>query len=68
MLLGTAMLVQADVIPAENVKQASKQIKEKCTKGCVILSPEEVANVEQNIFLLQKEVYQKGKKSCNGDI
>jgi len=68
MLLGTAILAHGDVIPADNVKQASKQIKQKCTKGCLVLSPEEVANIEQNIYLGQKAAFEKGKNSCNGNI
>ena len=69
MMLAAASLVSGqELIPAENVKQATKQAAQKCKQGCLILSAEEVANIERNIALGQRAAYEKGKNSCNGNI
>lgn len=69
MLLAASSLVSGqELVPAENVKQATKQAAQKCKQGCLILSAEEVATIERNIALANAQAYAKGKNSCNGNI
>lgn len=68
-----ASLVMAEGIkPANNVKEAKTLAEQKCTKGCLVLTPEEVKAIEANIQRALNEVandaFEQGKVICNRSI
>lgn len=54
--------VQAQLAPAASVKEAQLQAEEKCQKGCLILSPEEIAALELAIKQARRQAYEAGLK------
>ena len=52
----------AEIVPAESVKEAQAQAETKCVKGCLILSPEEISEIEMAIQTAIEQAYQAGLK------
>lgn len=55
-------LVLAQLVPADSVSQAKAQAELKCTTGCLVLSPLELATIEKNIAKALKKAYEDGLK------
>jgi hypothetical protein len=59
-LLSFPLAALAQPMGAASVAEAQKQAEEKCTKGCVVLSPAEMASIESYIQQTVQEAYQAG--------
>ena len=59
-LMLLAFSVHAEIAPSTSVKEAQLLAETKCVKGCVVLSPEEVANIENGINAAVLKAYEAG--------
>jgi len=59
-LLSFPLAALAQPMGAASVAEAQKQAEEKCTKGCVVLSPEEMVSIEAYIQQSVQDAYQAG--------
>ena len=55
-----ALSVHAEIEPSTSVKEAQAMAETKCVKGCVVLSPEEVAAIENGINAAVLKAYEAG--------
>ncbi len=53
--------------PVLSVEEAMRQVVVKCTTGCLVLSPAEVARLESYIQGMAQEAYQAGIEGCRKD-
>jgi hypothetical protein len=62
-VLLAAFAIQAqEIVPATTVQEAQKQAEIKCVKGCLVLSPAEIAAIEQGIKEAMQDAFLKGRK------
>lgn len=63
LLLGLvlAFSVSAEPSMVMTIDEAHAQVKLKCEKGCLILTPQEVANIESNIRKGFQENFLRGR-------
>ena len=58
-----------DIIPSDNVKDAKKQVEQKCKSGCLVLSPEDIAKIDASINAAVERAraaaLEQGKNICN---
>jgi hypothetical protein len=64
-LLLFPLIATAQPVVALSVAEAQKQAEEKCTEGCVVLSPAEMASIEASIQEAMQQAYQSGLKGWN---
>ena len=50
----------AQIEPSASVEEAKSLVEKKCVKGCLVLSPEEVANIEKGINAAVLKAYEAG--------
>lgn len=70
--LVASLSIAGEVVPAANVKEAKKQAEQKCAKGCLVLSAEDVKNIDARINdalnEVAQEAFETGKQICNRTI
>lgn len=59
-LLSCSLTVLAQIVPAEGVEDAKKQVEDKCKQGCLILTPAEIAAIELGIQEAVERAYKAG--------
>lgn len=47
---------------ATSIAEAKQQAEQKCAQGCLVLSPQEIKNIEANIEAAIQKAYQEGLK------
>ena len=61
-LLSIATLSQAQLVPAESVADAVKQAEQKCSTGCLVLSPEQIAALQAALDAAIQKAYLAGQR------
>jgi hypothetical protein len=64
-LLSFPLVALAQPVVALSTAEAHKQVEEKCTEGCVVLSPADMASIEASIQEAIQQAYQSGLKGWN---
>lgn len=59
------IIAQAQLVPAEGVEDAVKQATAKCVEGCLVLSPEDIAELQTRIDAAMQKAYEAGLKGWN---
>ena len=59
-LLSFPLIATAQPVVALSVAEAQEQAAAKCSEGCVVLSPSEMASIEAYIQQTVQEAYQAG--------
>lgn len=52
----------SSLVPAESVEEGVKQAQAKCKEACLVLSPEEIAWLQEQIDLAMQRAYEAGLK------
>ena len=60
LILLFSLSAQAEIEPSASVKEAQALAEKKCTQGCLVLSPEEVAAIEKGINAAVLKAYEAG--------
>lgn len=58
-------IAQAQLVPAEGIKDAVEQATAKCSLGCLILSPEDITELQARIDAALQKAYEAGLKGWN---
>jgi hypothetical protein len=53
--------------PAMSVEEAMRQVVVKCTTGCLVLSPSDLAKLEAYIQEMGQQAYTAGIEGCRKD-
>lgn len=65
---GTGYYAFANSSAAPSVESATELVKEKCKEGCLILSKEDVANLNIQIDAAMEEAFNRGLHTCRNSI
>ena len=60
LILLFSLSVHSEIEPSASVKEAQLAAETKCVKGCLVLSPEEVAAIEKGINAAVLKAYEAG--------
>ena len=64
LLLSLSSMTQAEPVKAATVAEATAVAVNKCMNGCIILSPEDVAQLEQNVQMFGQAAFQAGAEQA----
>ncbi len=57
-----ALQARAEIVVSNSVKEAQLAAETKCKEQCIVLSPQDIAELEANIQAAVQEAYKAGLK------